>query len=94
MKKKKKILFATTTRADFGIISEIVKKLQKSKKIQTKIIITGTHLEKNFGKTINEIKQRKIKKTKNLKILENNFSDLNISHYFSDKTKFINWEWL
>ena len=59
MKKKKKILFATTTRADFGIISEIIEILQASKQIQTKLLITGTHLENKFGQTINEIKEKK-----------------------------------
>lgn len=87
MKKKKKILFATTTRADFGIISEIIEILQTSKQIQTKLLVTGTHLEKKFGHTIKEIKEKKIKNIESIKILRNNFDDFNISKYFSEYTK-------
>lgn len=87
MKKKKKILFATTTRADFGIISEIIEILQTSKQIQIKLLITGTHLEKKFGQTIKEIKEKKIKNIESIKILRNHFDDFNISKYFSEYTK-------
>ena len=66
---------------------EIIEILQASEQIQTKLLITGTHLENKFGQTINEIKEKKIKNIESIKILKNNFDDFSISKYFSEYTK-------
>jgi len=54
---KRKISVITGTRAEYGIIRPILKKIHASKKLDLCLIVTGMHLSKKFGKTINEIKK-------------------------------------
>ena len=49
---KKKICIVSSTRADFGILSQFIKELHKEKSINLKFIVTGSHLEKKFGFTL------------------------------------------
>ncbi len=54
---KRKISVITGTRAEYGIIRPILKKIHASKKLDLCLIVTGMHLSKKFGRTINEIKK-------------------------------------
>ena len=65
---KKKILYVSSSRSDFGIISQLLIKIDKFPKIDLHILITGNHLSKDFGYTINEIKKIKNNKLSLLKI--------------------------
>ena len=67
---KKKILYVSSSRSDFGIISQLLIKIDKFPKIDLHILITGNHLSKDFGYTINEIKKIKNNKLSLLKINE------------------------
>ena len=53
----KKILVTTGTRAEYGILRPLLKEIQKSKKLKLILIVTGSHLSKKHGYTINEIKK-------------------------------------
>lgn len=53
----KKIVYITGTRADYGIMSDLLKKLNQTRNFNVKIIATGMHLMKKFGSSINEIKK-------------------------------------
>ena len=54
---KKVIGIVTATRAEYGLLSPVIKELRKySDEIETKVIVTGTHLVKKFGETIKEIR--------------------------------------
>lgn len=46
----------TTTRAEFGLYIPLIKEIEKSNILNYKLFVGGTHLEKNHGNTINEIK--------------------------------------
>ena len=65
---KKKITYVSTSRSDFGIATNLLLKLDKSKNIDLNIIVTGTHLIKKFGMSIDEISKYKFKKISSLKI--------------------------
>ena len=54
---KRKILVTTGTRAEYGILRPILKLIQKSKKLELYLVVTGNHLSKKHGFTINEIKK-------------------------------------
>jgi len=54
---KKKILVTTGTRAEYGILRPVLKQIQKSDSLKLILVVTGTHLSKKHGLTINEIKQ-------------------------------------
>jgi UDP-hydrolysing UDP-N-acetyl-D-glucosamine 2-epimerase len=53
---KRKILLVTERRADYTKFRPILKEISKSKKLDYFLIVTGSHLLKEHGKTINEIK--------------------------------------
>jgi GDP/UDP-N,N'-diacetylbacillosamine 2-epimerase (hydrolysing) len=53
---KRKILVTTGTRADYGIYRELLFKINESKKLELILIVTGSHLLKKHGLTVNEIK--------------------------------------
>jgi len=52
---KKNITFLTGTRADFGKIKALIDKLIKVNDFNVNIFVTGMHLQKQHGYTINEI---------------------------------------
>jgi len=54
---KKKILIVTERRADYSKFRPVIKEIQRSKKLDYSLIVTGSHLLKDHGHTINEIKQ-------------------------------------
>jgi UDP-hydrolysing UDP-N-acetyl-D-glucosamine 2-epimerase len=58
---KRKILIITERRADYSRFKPIINLIKKSKKLSYVLIVTGSHLLKRHGFTINEIKQDKIK---------------------------------
>ena len=49
------LIFFTSTRADFGLLKSLILECQKDKKINLKILATGSHLDKKKGYTIDEI---------------------------------------
>ena len=54
---KKKIVFLTGTRADFGKLKSLIKISEESQFLEVFIFVTGMHLEKKFGYTIDEIRK-------------------------------------
>ena len=52
----KNILFFSAARSDFGILSGLLSKLSSNKKVNVGLIISGSHLDKGFGNTGDEIK--------------------------------------
>ncbi len=53
---KRKILLVTERRADYTKLRPIIKEISKSTKLDYFLIVTGSHLLTEHGKTINEIK--------------------------------------
>ena len=58
---KKKILFVTGTRADYGKIKSLILRLQKKNKFQVHTFVTGMHNLKKFGSTWEALSHDKIK---------------------------------
>lgn len=52
----KRIAIFTTTRAEFGILTPLIHAMNKSSQIENLLFVGGTHLSKNHGHTIDEIK--------------------------------------
>ena len=57
--KSKRICVITGSRAEFGLLKNLINELNKSKKIEIKLIVTGSHLSKQYGLTLDEIKKKK-----------------------------------
>ncbi|MEG1300036.1 MAG: UDP-N-acetylglucosamine 2-epimerase [Erysipelotrichaceae bacterium] len=64
-----KLAIVTSTRADYGLLKPILDELTKiPNQIQFYLIVTGTHLSKKYGMTINEIMNDNIKIYKKIEI--------------------------
>ena len=59
--KARKICFLTGSRAEYGLLSGLIKKVQKNKSSSSQLIVTVTHLSKEYGNTIDFIIKDKIK---------------------------------
>lgn len=74
---RKKIAVVTSSRADFGILTNLIKQIQKSKKLELQLIVSGSHTLNIKNSSLNEILSQNIKIKKILKInmKNNNISD-------------------
>lgn len=61
MKKKTSLSIVSSSRAEYGILKNLISKLKKNKQINLKFIISGSHLDKKYGQTYKQIKKDKIK---------------------------------
>jgi GDP/UDP-N,N'-diacetylbacillosamine 2-epimerase (hydrolysing) len=58
---KRKILYITGTRADYGLMQSVLREIEKLPNMELEIIATGMHLMEEFGMTVNEIKKDKFR---------------------------------
>tara|TARA_B100001057_G_scaffold432063_1_gene459945 strand:+ start:485 stop:751 length:267 start_codon:yes stop_codon:yes gene_type:complete len=68
----KKICIITGSRSEFGLLKNLIMKLNNLKNFKTKVFATGSHLSKEFGFTYKEILNEKIKIHEKVNILNNN----------------------
>lgn len=78
---KKKILVLTTNRSDYGLLKNLIIMLKNNNKIDCKLLVSGSHLMKNYGHTIKEIKKDKIKIFKKIKVNYKEDSYYSICNY-------------
>ena len=69
----KKILIITERRADFSRFKPIIKLIQKDKKLDYQLIVTGLHLVKKYGYTVNEINKDKFKIFSKFKMFDDKY---------------------
>jgi len=72
---KRKILIVTERRADYSKFRPVLKEIEKSKKLDYFLIVTGSHLLKEHGNTINEIKNDGFKITSKFEMYPKNRKD-------------------
>ena len=65
----KKIVILTATRAEYSLLAPIIKRLSLDPEIDVRVVATGAHLSKEFGMTVNEIKNDGVKVDKEIEIL-------------------------
>jgi len=58
---KKKILFVTCTRADYGKLKSLIINIQKNNNFISKVFVTGTHNMRQYGSTYVELVKDKIR---------------------------------
>lgn len=49
------VCVVTGTRAEYGLLKNIISKFNKADNVSLKLVVTGSHLESSFGNTQNEI---------------------------------------
>jgi UDP-N-acetylglucosamine 2-epimerase (hydrolysing) len=59
--KKKRIVFLTATRADFGKLKPLINVIEKSKFFDCFVFVTGMHTLAKYGSTYDEVKKQKYK---------------------------------
>lgn len=69
MKLKKKISIVTATRAEYGLLRPLIKKLIAISSFDVRVAVTGAHLSPEFGLTYKEIEGDGIQVDKKIEIL-------------------------
>lgn len=67
--KKRRICITTGTRADFGFLRPIIKKIISNPNLDLILIVTGIHLSKKHGYTIKEIEKNGFKISARIKMV-------------------------
>jgi GDP/UDP-N,N'-diacetylbacillosamine 2-epimerase (hydrolysing) len=78
----RKVAVITSTRAEFGLLMPVIKKLRKyeNDEFTVELIATGTHLSKAFGHTIDEISKVGLIVDEKVEIPVDSANALDISH--------------
>ena len=78
---KKKIIFVTSTRADYGKLKSIILKLQKDKKMIVKVFVTGSHNMNLYAKTAKKYIIKSIHKGTNGDVLTGDYTPILFIRY-------------
>ena len=93
--KKKKFSLITSSRADYDQLFWLIKKIKNNRKNNLHLIVSGSHLIKKYGYTVNKIKKDKLKFQK-LYLKMKGDKPINILNIVSDGiskfSKFLNLE--
>lgn len=81
---KKKICIITSSRAEYGLLKNVLKKIYASNKFLYHLSVTGTHLSFKHGYTYKEIRNDRIKINSKLDILNIADNEAGISKTFSN----------
>ena len=78
----KKLLYVSGSRAEYGIMKRLLKKLDEDSEISLDIVVTGMHLLKEYGETYKEV-EKEFKITKKVNIEISNKNNYEILHSMS-----------
>lgn len=81
-----KIAVVTATRAEYGLLNPVIRQLRKYEisTLKVEVIVTGTHLKKQYGNTIKEIQEDKIRIDQMLEIPVDSQTEEDISRNQAD----------
>ncbi|GKU26933.1 UDP-N-acetylglucosamine 2-epimerase [Clostridium folliculivorans] len=65
----RKIAVVTGTRAEYGLLKNIIAKIENDNDLELALVVTGTHLSEKYGKTVEEIINDGFKISKSVDIL-------------------------
>ncbi len=82
----KRIAIVTATRAEYGLLAPVIKKLREkeSKDFRVHLIVTGTHLSRKYGETIHEIANAGVRIDSTIPIGVSSESEVSISRNQAD----------
>ena len=86
---KKKICFITGSRADYGLMKELMHLVSGDSNFELKIIVTGAHLSNLYGNTFKEIEDDGFKINEKLSIINNDDSATGIAKSIGEGVKSI-----
>ena len=65
-----KICVVTSTRGDYGLLYPVLRELVRHNRYELQLVVTGTHLSEEFGRTVNEIEADGFEVAEQIEILE------------------------
>jgi len=68
----KKICVISGSSSEYGLLYNVLKKIKRSKSLKLFLIVTGSHLNRSYGNTIQEIINDGFKITKKINVLTKN----------------------
>ena len=74
----KKICVITGSRADYGLLKNLILKIKKSSNLKLQLVVTGSHLSKDHGYTISEIYEDGFKVNETIKIIRHESNPINL----------------
>ncbi len=83
-----RLAIVTATRAEYGLLSRVIRMFKSSDKINTELVVTGSHLSSEYGMTVQEIENDGITIDKKIDIMSSNNSELGISETMSNAIKY------
>jgi len=75
----KKICIITATRAEYGILTPLIKRVAEDDELELQLVVTGSHLSDKHGKTVEYIKNDGFKVFSEIPILEEGNTPYDIS---------------
>lgn len=75
----KKVCVVTGTRAEYGLLKPLIKRISEDKDLTLQLIVTGMHLSPEFGLTYNEIINDGLQITEKVEILLSSDTEVGIS---------------
>ncbi len=82
-KRRRKIAVMTGTRAEYGLLKGIMKRIHEDRCLALSTIVTGTHLSRDFGYTVDEIARDGFNIASKLDILSGDDSGLGMALFIS-----------
>jgi GDP/UDP-N,N'-diacetylbacillosamine 2-epimerase (hydrolysing) len=79
MPHKRKICIVTGSRAEYGLLYQLIKKLKESEKITTQIVVTGSHLSKEHGETYKKIYEDGFTIEDKIEVLQSSDNELGVT---------------
>lgn len=70
----KKICVVTATRAEYGLLKRLTQELMQDSFFDVCFVVTGTHLEEEYGYTVREIQKDGIPITEQIRIFDGDYS--------------------
>ena len=83
MSSSRKIGVVTSSRADYGLLKNLLLKIESEPNLDLFLFVTGSHLSPEFGNTVEEIIIDGLKITKKLEIIMSSDSEASICKSFS-----------
>ena len=79
MQTSKKICVVIGTRAEYGLLKELINKIKEDKEVRLQLIVTGMHLSPEFGLTYKQIEKDGFFIDEKIEILLSSDTDIGIS---------------
>ncbi len=79
----RKITYFTGSRSEYGLMRSLLKEMDKNPNLKLDLIVTGTHLSKKYGYSVNEIKGDGFEILAELDILQDDEDEISMVEAFS-----------